>query len=101
MEIFILVTIGFVAILLGYVLGNHEAREKAIAFVNSEQSGRKRNRKKMIMTEIKERGKITNDEVQALFDVAHSTATRYFDELQEEGKIVERGEGRGVYYERI
>lgn len=101
MEIFVLSLIGITALVLGYILGNQDAREKAILFVNAEQHGRKENRKKMIIAELKEKGKITNDDVQALFDVSHSTATRYFDELQEEGKIIERGEGRGIYYEKL
>ncbi|MDP6527422.1 MAG: winged helix-turn-helix transcriptional regulator [Candidatus Pacebacteria bacterium] len=101
METIVLILIGVVGLTLGYVLGNHEARRKAIDFVNTEQSARKQNRKKMIMAEIDEKGKITNDDVQDLFGVSHSTATRYFDELQEDGLVEEVGEGRGTYYERV
>ena len=54
----------------------------------------------MLLKHLRSRGKITNDEVEALLGVSDSTVTVYFDELEEEGKIVQKGEsGRGVYYE--
>ena len=44
-------------------------------------------------------GRIRNDDVQDLLDIADSTATRYLDELEIQGKIIQCGEsGRGVYY---
>lgn len=46
--------------------------------------------------------KITNNDVEKLLGVADSTATRYLDELEKEGKIKQVGKtGKGVYYEVI
>ena len=83
-----------------YYLLDHDARDRAITYINEERTREKERRKKLIMERMKQDRKMTNDDVQALFDVSHATATRYFDELQEEGKIIEQGEGRGTYYER-
>jgi len=81
-----------------YLLINQDARERAIAHINQESHQKKESRKKQIIERLRQDKKITNDDVQALFGVSHSTATRYFDELQEEGKIEESGEGRGTFY---
>lgn len=58
--------------------------------------------KKKILELLKEKSKITNDEVQKLVGVSDATATRYLDELERERKIRQIGkEGRFVYYEVV
>lgn len=47
-------------------------------------------------------GKLTNFDLEILLDVSDATATRYLEELENEGKIRKVGGiGRHVYYERI
>lgn len=45
---------------------------------------------------------LTNEHVRMMLDIPESTATRYFEELEKEGKVRQVGRsGPGVYYERI
>lgn len=45
---------------------------------------------------------LTNEDVQKLLRVTNRTATRYFDELEKDGRVRQVGEvGRGVFYEKI
>jgi Fic family protein len=98
--IFIIVIL--LGIALGYLTTRHDVRDRLFNnLVNDERHLEKERRKRMIIKHLKDRKKITNDEVQKLLGVAHGTATRYFDELQNTGVIIERGEGSGVYYELV
>ena len=100
MTIILLIVIGVLAVALGYMVSMSHIQERAKTFLNTERHLEKERRKKMLLKHLRSRGKITNDEVEALLGVSDSTATVYFDELEEEGKIVQKGEsGRGVYYE--
>ncbi len=48
-----------------------------------------------------ESGRVTNNDIEKLLGVGDSTATRYLDELEKEGKIHQVGtEGRFVYYQK-
>ena len=52
-----------------------------------------------ILDFLKTNQKITNNDVEKLLKVSDSTATRYLDNLEKAGKIVQVGpEGRAVYY---
>ncbi len=63
---------------------------------------RDEDRKAMILDRAEEMGKITNDAVQAMFHVSHTTAWRYLEELEREGRLAQRGvAGQAVYYELI
>ena len=56
--------------------------------------------KSKIVQHLKENKTIVNDEVQEILGISDATATRYLQELLEEGKIKRIGEeGRGVHYE--
>lgn len=48
---------------------------------------------------VMDNGQITNSDVEKIINVSDSTATRYLDKLEKEGKIIQHGEvGRGVFY---
>lgn len=48
---------------------------------------------------IKDKEKITNEEVQELLNISNATTARYFNELETEGLIKQVGDvGQGVYY---
>ena len=52
-----------------------------------------------IMVLMRERGELTNDDIEKMFGVSDATATRYLDKLEKEGKIIQIGrEGRFVKY---
>jgi len=42
---------------------------------------------------------VTNNEIESLLGVSDATATRYLDELEDRGKLVQKGDGRSTYYE--
>lgn len=45
---------------------------------------------------------LTNNDVEAMLDISDASATRYFDELEKEGKVKQVGKtGRYVNYERV
>jgi predicted HTH transcriptional regulator len=52
-----------------------------------------------IVNVVKDRGVITNNDVEKLLDVSDATAERYLDELEKDGKLVQEGKtGRSVSY---
>lgn len=67
---------------------NEERRQEAI-----------RSREK-IMELFTERDVVTNDDVQHLLNVSDATATRYLQELENDGLIHQAGEGRGTHYRK-
>ncbi|HDH31415.1 MAG TPA: ArsR family transcriptional regulator [Candidatus Wolfebacteria bacterium] len=58
----------------------------------------KEKNKEKILELLKEKDQITNNDIESALGVSDATATRYFEELEQEGKIIQKGEGRGVYY---
>ena len=59
----------------------------------------KKGAKAHILEELKKQGRITNNEVESIVGVSDRTATRYLDELEKEGKIMQVGDtGQSVYY---
>lgn len=59
-------------------------------------------RKRMIVDRAHQLGKVTNDVVEAMFHVSHTTAWRYLEDLEKEGKLKQAGTvGRGVIYEPV
>ena len=60
---------------------------------------KKEKRLSLILVQIKEKGRISNQEVEKLLGVSDATATRYLEELEKRGEIEQAGKtGRGVYY---
>lgn len=100
MQTFILIIIGALGIALGFTLGRSRGRTRLSNFINTERYPLKERRKSMIIKHLRERGELTNNDIQELLGVTDRTVVRYFDELEEEGMVVQKGEsGRGVHYE--
>ncbi len=55
---------------------------------------------KKILSLFDEKEKVANNDVERLLNVSDATATRYLDKLQAKALIFQKGEGRGVYYEK-
>ncbi len=69
--------------------------------VAEEQSRKKEENKKMILFALSSsrENRITNNEVEKMLGVSDATTERYLDELESEGKIVQRGKtGQSVFY---
>lgn len=70
----------------------------------SEQEQIKQERKEKILLALRNSkgNKIANNDVEKLVGVSDTTAERYLDELEKEGKIRQVGKtGKFVYYEKI
>ena len=62
---------------------------------------RKEENKEKVLTLFQTKGEIANNDVEKLLGVSDATATRYLDELEEEGKITQIGKtGKAVRYIR-
>jgi len=67
-----------------------------------QQAKEKEDNKKKILGLLETQNKLTNNQVEQMLDISDSTATRYLDDLEKEGKIRQIGKtGRDVYYEKI
>lgn len=65
----------------------------------SEAEELKEEKKKQIVEFLKANGKISNDEVEKLVGISDSSATRYLQTLEDEGKITQEGKvGKYVFY---
>ena len=63
------------------------------------QHQQKERRKALIVEYLRHHPSITNNDVEAMFEVSDTTATNYLQDLVDEGKIHQIGEhGRGVNY---
>ena len=59
------------------------------------------NNSEKILNLLEEKRKITNNDIEELLNIADSTATKYLQKLEDEGKIKQIGEtGRSVYYKK-
>lgn len=62
---------------------------------------KKQENKEKILNLLNAQNKVTNDDVEKLLDVSNTTAERYLDQLEKQGKIKQIGKtGRHVYYKR-
>lgn len=83
--------------LAGIIIGFYLARKQTpLPF------SQKSKRKEEILEQLQTTSKIRNDDIEKLLKVSDATATRYLQELENEGKIKQVGKtGKSVYYEKI
>ena len=95
MKLIILLVIAFA---LGWILSSHKRK---ISFI-SKQKREKEFNKQSIYELLETNHPLTNNDVEAMLGISDATATRYFEELEREGKVRQVGKtGRYVSYERI
>ncbi|QSH39538.1 winged helix-turn-helix domain-containing protein [Candidatus Kaiserbacteria bacterium] len=93
MNILLLIVAGAVGVALGVYFGKGND-VPTVSFGN-----RKRKRLDKILTLYIDNDEITNSDVRELLNVSDATATRYLDQLEDEGKIEQIGEtGMNVFY---
>lgn len=66
--------------------------------VNPEQIEKKRENLEKVIQLTREKGEISNNDVQFALKVSDATATRYLEELEKQGKLVQTGSGKGTIY---
>lgn len=88
-----------IGILIGYWLGGRRAQGSPLLGVNQTRRENKEEDFSKILATAKEKGSISNSDVEELLGVSDSTATRYLDELEKQGKLTQIGEtGKHVIY---
>lgn len=97
MNYLILITVAAGGIIIGSYFGGR--KKESLIFG---QVKRKRENKEKILKFLRENEKITNNDVEKMAGVSDSTAERYLNELEKEGKIRQIGAtGQGVFYRLI
>lgn len=107
-----LIIVGIAGVILGAHLGRRRVVKKGQLFGQAsldnvqdkerEEAKKKRENLEKARQIFAERDRVANDDIEALLGVSDATATRYLDELEEEGRIRQIGKtGRHVYYEKI
>lgn len=96
----LLILIGALGLLTGYLFARRK-QTKASKGNALEQSEEKKKHEARIMELVSKRGEIRNNDVEKMLGVSDASAERYLNELDREGKIVQKGDsGRGVFYRR-
>ncbi|OQA53173.1 MAG: hypothetical protein BWY43_00100 [candidate division WS2 bacterium ADurb.Bin280] len=87
-----------IGLIIGIIIGI--LSRPAAGTANKEGSAREDNISEL-KTLFEREEKVTNDDVEKSLGVSDSTATRYLDQLEKDGFIVQIGEeGRSVYYQK-
>ena len=93
--------------ILGFVLGAAavyflmpQRKVVGIASHAQNQQSEKQGRKEKVLAMIREKGSVTNNDIETALGVSDASATNYLQELEREGKIEQIGErGRFVSYQ--
>lgn len=101
--VLILIIVGM-GVWIWYLLKNKKENkgEAVLEKHNEEMQARKKEAEDKIMALFVSREKIDNGDVQELLKISQSSATRYLDDLEAEGKIRQVGKtGKYVFYAKI
>ena len=91
-----------IILFIGFVLGWIFASTKHKVSFISKQKKQKELGKESIYELLETNYPLTNNDVESMLGISDASATRYFDELEKEGKVRQVGKtGRHVYYERV
>ena len=92
------IVIFILGVLGGIILGVVYNKKKRVGIVGQQDRIKRENLKK-ITEFIKDREKVTNNDIENLLGVSDSTAERYLADLEQKGKVEQVGDtGRSVYY---
>ena len=97
-QFIIFLIIGVAGIIVGYYLAVRRKVRKVNAHVARQQEAKEKNKRK-ILEYARGKEKITNDEIEKRLGVSDATTTRYFEELEKEGHLIQVGRtGRHTFY---
>lgn len=77
-------------ILFGFFLGKRSALTGTRA-INDKRHREKEAAKERILSMLRDKNEVTNDDVESFLDISDATATRYLEELEKDGKIIQVG----------
>lgn len=94
-----------IGIVLGVVFGRRNSNvqsKQSLDKPNDFAQGKAENLEKILVYLGAHGGKASNDDIEKLLGVSDATVTRYFQELEEQGRVRQIGaEGKYVYYELV
>lgn len=92
----------YIAILIvGLIIGYLFSTKKSAKETGPNRTERKEENKQEILTLLETQHPLTNNQVEQKLGISDATVTRYFEELEKEGKVRQVGKtGRSVYYEK-
>lgn len=82
-----------------FFLSRHKEHICGLERYHQKLKYQKEKRLYQIVSLLKEKEKITNNDVKNLLNISDATATRYLEELEKKGVIEAKGKGRGVFYQ--
>ena len=95
MNIIIFIVVAVLGIAIGAYFGSRKNVNSLIAL----QAKEKAKNKEKVLKFFRKNEKVKNNDIESLLDVSDATATRYLDELEREGKVLQVGTtGHAVYY---
>lgn len=97
----VIIAIAIIILVVYYELRLKRAKKEKTSLGKAREvlKARAEERKRRILEEVKERGRVTNNQVQKLLGVSDATATNYLDSLEKEGLIEQVGGAkRDTYY---
>ena len=66
--------------------------------INTRKRQSKTEKKKKILIFLKKYGHAKNDDIEKLLGISDATVTRYMNELEKEGRVIQKGKPRGGAY---
>jgi len=99
MNLLVLIIILVVGIAIGAYFSEQKKGSAGGAGAGEDPEWAEKQTKILALFETK--SQIKNDDVENLLGVSDATSTRYLQKLEDKKLIVQRGEGKGTYYERL
>lgn len=93
--------IGVLIIVLVGVVAFVYFKKRKIDEINDNRHDNKEEIKREILEVLEEKGEVVSHDLAIKYGLNISTIRRYFDELEEEGLVVQKGENKGAVYRRF
>ena len=91
-----------IGIVVGYFVGKVFGGARKTSVLVREQSEEKEKNLEAILGLLETNTPLTNNHIEQMLGIPESTATRYMDELEKQGKVRQVGTtGRDVFYEKM
>jgi|SRR3989338_9129421 len=103
MKLFIIFLFGIGIGVVGFwVLGWLKSRQKKESLIERQRREKEEDKERILGLMESGNQPLSNEHVRMMIDIPESTATRYFEELEREGKVRQVGTtGQAVYYELV
>jgi DNA-binding transcriptional ArsR family regulator/uncharacterized membrane protein YeaQ/YmgE (transglycosylase-associated protein family) len=93
--------IGVFGLLVGDKTIKHYLDKRTVSLLGAaDAESNAANHKDTVMAQVAKNGRVTNRECQEITGLSPAQVTRVLEELEREGKLKQKGDGRGVYYEK-